>query len=86
MRGERTAAGGGRDKVGTCRRQVTENRGLENIPVWLKIRARHKLTTRIFGHFLPVTSNAGEGTVRASNQGRIKGARAADWLGLVGFP
>ena len=23
---------------------------------WSKIRARHKLTTRIFGHFLPVTS------------------------------
>ena len=39
----------------TCHRQeVTENRGSENI--WLKIRARPKLTTRIFGHLWPVTS------------------------------
>ena len=33
---------------------MTENRGSENI--WLKIRARPKLTTRIFGHLWPVTS------------------------------
>ena len=38
------------------KKKVTENRGSENI--WLKIRARHKLTTRIFDHFLPITSSA----------------------------
>ena len=44
----------------TCHRQeVTENRGSENI--WLKIRARPKLTTRIFGHLWPVTSRWGCG-------------------------
>ena len=36
------------------KKKVTENRGSENI--WLKIRARPKLTTRIFGHLWPVTS------------------------------
>ena len=35
---------------------MTENRGSENI--WLKIRARPKLTTRIFGHLWPVTSTS----------------------------
>ena len=38
------------------KKKVTENRGSENI--WLKIRARPKLTTRIFGHLWPVTSRA----------------------------